>query len=131
MTEYYQVYKCAKCSNIIEVKHTGEGQLMCCNEPMINIITNIESASKEKHIPFVIDEGNIIKIQIGEVLHPMEDKHYIEWIEIIADERVYNRCLKPGDVPIIEFNVINLRDEYIVRTYCNIHGMWEIKKEVI
>ncbi len=131
MTEVFEIYKCTACDSMVEIKHKGEGKLMCCGQDMQNIMGKKEDAGKEKHLPFVILEGNIIKIQVGENMHPMEENHYIEWIEIISDEKVYNKCLRPGDNPVIELNAINANSDYIVRAYCNIHGMWEVKKEAI
>jgi superoxide reductase len=81
MTEKLQIYKCEICGNIVEVLHTGKGQLVCCGQPMKLQVENTVDASKEKHVPVVekIEEG--IKVKVGSVPHPMEEKHYIEWIE--------------------------------------------------
>ncbi len=124
MTRNLQIYKCAACGNIVEMLHEGEGELICCGEPMKLFVENTVDAAKEKHIPVVEKIEGGFKVKVGSVPHPMEDKHYIEWIQIIADDgRVYRKFLKPGREPeavfMIEASVI------IAREYCNIHGLWK------
>ena len=123
MAELHQVYKCGVCGNIVEVVHAGAGvNLVCCGQAMILMKENSIDASKEKHVP-VVEKGATLKVKVGSVPHPMEDKHYIEWIEVIADGRSYKKFLKAGDKPEAEFNV--KADDAIVRAYCNIHGLWK------
>ncbi len=123
MAELHQVYKCGVCGNILEVVHAGAGvNLVCCGQAMILMKENSIDASKEKHVP-VVEKGATLKVKVGSVPHPMEDKHYIEWIEVIADGRSYKKFLKAGDKPEAEFNV--KADDAIVRAYCNIHGLWK------
>ncbi len=123
MAELHQVYKCGVCGNILEVVHAGAGvNLACCGQAMILMKENSIDASKEKHVP-VVEKGATLKVKVGSVPHPMEDKHYIEWIEVIADGRSYKKFLKAGDKPEAEFNV--KADDAIVRAYCNIHGLWK------
>lgn len=123
MTELKQVYKCKVCGNIVEVVHTGKGQLVCCNKPMELLAENSVDAAKEKHVPVVERSGEKITVQVGSVPHPMEEKHYIEWIELITDERVYRRFLKPGEQPEAEF--ICRAENVVARGYCNLHGLWK------
>lgn len=122
MTELNQVYKCEVCDNIVEVLHTGVGELVCCGQPMKLQTANTEDAAEEKHVPVVEKTDTSVKVKVGSVDHPMEDDHYIEWIEVIADGRVYRQNLKPGDKPEAEFNVKS--DKVIARAYCNLHGLW-------
>ncbi len=123
MTEKLQIYKCEICGNIVEVLHAGGGELVCCGQPMKLYKENKTDAAREKHVPVISKEESGYRITVGSVLHPMEDKHYIEWIELIADGTVHRKSLKPGDKPEIFFNVTasNVR----ARAYCNIHGLWE------
>lgn len=123
MTIQKQVYKCNICGNIIEVLHTGVGQLVCCGQPMQLMTENTVDASKEKHVPIIEKTTNGIKIKVGSAPHPMEEKHYIEWIEIIADGISYKKFLKPGDKPEAEF-YINAK-KITAREYCNLHGLWK------
>jgi superoxide reductase len=126
MTQLNQIYKCEVCGNIVEVLHTGNGELVCCGQTMILIEEQSEGEYSEKHAPVVEDLGeDRVKIKIGAVEHPMEEDHYIEWIEVVADGRVLRKTLKPGDKPEREFTIED-RD-FVVRMYCNIHGLWKNK----
>lgn len=123
MAEKLQVYKCEACGNIVEVLHGGGGELVCCGDPMVLFVENTVDAAKEKHVPVVekVDQG--IKVKVGSVPHPMEEKHYIEWVEVIVDGKVCREFLKPGDAPEALFN---LQDENVTaREYCSIHGLWK------
>ena len=123
MTELNQVYKCDVCGNIVELLHTGIGQLVCCEKPMALKKPNVQDASIEKHVPEVEITGNGIKVSVGSVFHPMEGKHYIEWIEVIGGDRTERKFLKPGDEPAAEFYLNT--DNVEVRAYCNLHGLWK------
>jgi superoxide reductase len=123
MAKRREVYKCGVCGNIVEVLHGGKGNLVCCEKPMNLLVENTVDAAKEKHVPVVekIDAG--VKVKVGEVAHPMEEKHWIEWVEIIADGKTYRQYLNPGEVPEAIFNVT--ADQITAREYCNIHGLWK------
>ena len=124
MTKRFEVYKCQNCGNITEVLHVGVGTLACCSQNMTLVTENTVDAAKEKHIPFVSKVSNGIKAKIGEVTHPMEEKHYIEWIQVIsADGTSDRKFLKPGQSPEAEFCGVD--DKSTVREYCNIHGLWK------
>ena len=119
-----EIYKCNICGNIVEVLHAGSGELVCCGQPMELLKEQTEDPEiGEKHVPVIEKTGNGIKVKVGSVPHPMEDKHYIEWIEIIADGKVYRKFLKPGDAPEAEFEI--KADNIIAREYCNLHGLWK------
>ena len=123
MVEQLQVYKCSKCGNIVEVLHGGVGQLVCCNEPMKLMREGSVDAATEKHVPVVEKTAGGFQVKVGAVSHPMEEKHYIEWIEIIADGRVYRRFLKPGEKPEATYQIE--AGSVIAREYCNLHGLWK------
>ncbi|MCE1247053.1 MAG: desulfoferrodoxin [Firmicutes bacterium] len=123
MAEKLQVFKCEKCGLIVEVLHDGKGTLVCCNEPMKNMVENTVDAAKEKHVPVVEKTEHGIKVKVGEVAHPMMDTHWIEWIEVIADGKAYRQFLNPGDVPEAVFCVN--AEKFSVREYCNLHGLWK------
>lgn len=123
MTERLQVYKCEVCGNVVEVLHASEGELVCCKQPMKLFVENTVDAAKEKHVPVVEKTAEGIKVKVGSVAHPMEEKHYIEWIEIIADGKVYRQFLKPGDVPEATFSLST--EQVTAREYCNLHGLWK------
>lgn len=124
MTEKLQIYKCSVCGNIVEVLHAGVGQLVCCGKPMELQAEKAEEEGTEKHLPVVEKTEKGIKVKVGSVPHPMEDKHYIEWIEVIAGRKAYRKFLNPGEPPEAEFE---LSEYEAVREYCNIHGMWKTK----
>lgn len=123
MIKRLEVYKCKVCGNIVEVVHEGAGELVCCNQPMTLNVENTVDASKEKHVPVIekIDGG--YRVKIGSVTHPMEETHYIEWIELSADDKVYREFLKPGMIPEAVFKVDASRVS--AREYCNLHGLWK------
>jgi len=123
ITKQKQIYKCDICGNIVEVLHTGVGELVCCGEPMKLLKEKTEDIGQEKHVPVIekIDKG--VKIKIGSILHPMEESHYIEWIEVIANKKIYRKFLKPGDKPEAEFYID--ADKVSAREYCNLHGLWK------
>ncbi len=118
-----EVYKCNVCGNIVEVLTVGGGELVCCGQPMELLTGKTEDVGREKHVPVLEIEKTGVKVKVGSIPHPMEENHYIEWIEIIADGVAYRRFLKPGDKAEAEFNI---RAEKIeAREYCNIHGLWK------
>ncbi|MCK4413165.1 MAG: desulfoferrodoxin [Candidatus Eisenbacteria sp.] len=123
MAERLQVYKCEICGNIVEVLHGGAGELVCCGKPMKLFTENSVDAAKEKHVPVIEMAGGKIRVTVGSVAHPMEEKHYIEWIELIADGRAYRQFLEPGAPPVAEFQVA--AEKVTAREYCNLHGLWK------
>ncbi len=123
MAEKLEVYKCELCGNIVEVLHGGKGELVCCGKPMVLMTENTVDAAREKHVPVVEISGGTVKVKVGDVAHPMEDKHWIEWIEIIADGKAYRQFLNPGDAPEATFNVDAA--QVTAREYCNLHGLWK------
>jgi superoxide reductase len=123
MTSRFEVYKCEVCGNIIEVLHEGKGELVCCGQPMKLYKENTIDAAKEKHVPVIEKTAKGFKVNVGSVTHPMEEKHYIEWIELIADGVSYRKFLTPGDGPEAEFCLDAAR--VAAREYCNLHGLWK------
>jgi len=123
MTARLQVYKCEVCGNIVEVIHEGQGELVCCGKPMKLLLENTTDASKEKHVPVIEKTSTGIKVKVGSAPHPMEEKHYIEWIQIIADGKAYRQFLSPGNAPEATFDI--KADKITAREYCNIHSLWK------
>lgn len=125
-----QIYKCNVCGNIVEVLHAGGGELVCCGQPMELLMEKTEDQGREKHVPVIEKTAKGIKVKVGSVPHPMEEKHYIEWIEVIADGGVYRKFLKPGDEPEAEFDMQSKeKDEdmakIVAREYCTLHSLWK------
>ncbi len=123
MTELNDIYKCVACSRIVEVVNAGSGTLTCHGQPMVRQEANTVDASKEKHVPVIEKTASGIKVKIGAVPHPMEEKHYIEMIEVIADGVSYKKFLKPGDKPETEFCI--QAAQVTAREYCTLHGLWK------
>ena len=122
-----EIYKCEICGNIVEITHEGPGELVCCSKPMKKMEPQTADTSTEKHVPFIKREDNKYIVKVGEnTAHPMEEKHYIEWIELNVDGNVYKKYLKPGDAPEAIFEVPEGRNVF-AREYCTLHGLWEKK----
>jgi len=125
MTNLYEVYKCGVCGNTTRVIHASGGTMVCCGQPMTLMPEKTEDAGKEKHVPVVEKSAKGIIVKVGSVPHPMEEKHYIEWIEVRYGGTVYVHELKPGDRPEAEFCVPDVTVK--ARAYCNVHGLWTNK----
>jgi superoxide reductase len=124
MVEKMEIYKCVVCDNIVEVVRGGKGQLVCCGKPMENMQEKTEDAANEKHVPVVEETGAGVKVTVGSTAHPMEEKHYIEWIQVTSEDgSAYRKFLAPGDEPSAEFPV--KKEKITAREYCNIHGLWK------
>lgn len=123
MAEKLEIYKCEACGNIVEILHGGEGELVCCDQPMKKFTENTVDAAKEKHVPVVEKTSEGYHVKVGEVAHPMEEKHYIEWIELLADGKAYRQFLEPGAAPEATFQVEAA--QVTAREYCNVHGLWK------
>jgi len=125
MTKLLQIYKCNVCGNIVEVIFTGVGELVCCGKPMELMTENSVDASMEKHVPVFNQMADTLNVKVGSIPHPMEESHYIEWIEVIdEDGKVMRKFLKPGGSPEATF-CIKTKGKLTVREYCNIHGLWK------
>ena len=123
MMEKRQIYKCGQCGNIVEVLFVGGGELVCCGQPMSLVSENTVDASKEKHVPVLEKTADGWWVSVGAVPHPMEEKHYIQWIELMAEGMVYRAELKPGVPPKAFFPV--KAEKVTAREYCNLHGLWK------
>jgi len=126
MAVKYEIYKCDICGNVVEVLHGGKGELVCCGKPMKLMEEQTAEQVYEKHVPVVEKIAKGIKTVVGSTLHPMEEKHYIEWIQVITDQGACKKFLKPGDKPEAIFK--GVQDWEKVREYCNIHGLWKFEK---
>ncbi len=123
MTERLQVYKCEVCGNMVEVIHVGGGTLVCCGQNMRLLKEGETDAATEKHVPVIEKTDGGIKVTVGSVAHPMQEDHFIEWIEVIIDGKAYRQFLNPGEKPEAFFNVDG--DNITAREYCNLHGLWK------
>jgi superoxide reductase len=121
--ERLQSYRCELCGNIVEVLHVGGGTLVCCGQNMTHLVENTVDAAREKHVPILEKTEQGYTVKVGSVSHPMEEKHYIEWVELIADNAVHRAFLEPGGAPEAFFAV--QATSVTARAYCNLHGLWK------
>jgi superoxide reductase len=124
LPELREIYKCETCGNIVEVIHPGAGALVCCGEEMVLLDEKTEDSTTEKHVPFIkkTEDGVVVRVGQNED-HPMMEKHYIEWIQVLADGVSYRKFLNPGDEPEAVFKIE--AEEITARELCNIHGVWK------
>lgn len=120
-------YKCKKCGKIIAVIKGSPCDTMCCGEAMVELKANTTDAAVEKHVPVVQKNGNLVEVSVGSVAHPMEEKHYIEWISLETKEANLMKALKPGDEPKAVFALTDGDDVVRAYAYCNLHGLWADK----
>lgn len=120
-----QIYRCNVCGNIVELIHVGGGNLICCGTEMELLSEEPKDVGVEKHVPVLEKTEKGFKVKVGSVPHPMEETHFIEWIELRAGDEVCKKFLKPGDTPEAEFELedVDLSDVK-AREYCTIHGLW-------
>ncbi len=127
MTEKLEMYRCDICGNFVQVLLSGEGELVCCGQPMKKINANTtENVNTEYHIPvYKYTDKDGIVIQVGKEPHPMTNEHYIMFIETISEDK---KCIKlhylnPGDEPkMLKNSQIGKEKAY---AFCNLHGLWE------
>ena len=117
--------RCKKCSNIIALVRKDEKDIICCGEPMVEIIPGEVNAAKEKHVPVYSKDGSKVTVSVGDVAHPMQDDHYIQWISIQTKAGNQRKALKPGDLPKTEFLIDESDEIEAVYAYCNLHGLWK------
>jgi superoxide reductase len=122
-TQNSQVYQCSVCGNQVEVVRSGGGTLVCCNQPMALLEENTTDAAQEKHVPVIEQIDGGVKVTVGEVAHPMQEDHWIEWIEVIVDGKTCRQTLNPGDAPEAVFSVAGA--QITARALCNLHGLWK------
>lgn len=122
-TQRLQVYKCPVCAIVAEVLDGGAGELVCCGEPMRLLQENTTDAAKEKHVPVIRKTDGGFTVTVGSVAHPMEEKHFIQWVELLADGKAYRQFLQPGQKPEAFFAI--QAASVSARELCNLHGLWK------
>jgi len=127
MAKKRRIYKCEICGNIVEVLEEGAGTLVCCGQNMTLLEEKTEDEGQEKHVPIIEISGNKAKVKVGSIPHPMEEAHYIQFIQLLIDENIYTKYLKPRQLPEAEFEIPTNYKEISAREYCNIHGLWKSK----
>ena len=123
MTKKNELYKCEVCGNIVSIMHEGAGTLVCCGQEMKLLESGVEDAALEKHVPFVTRDEKGIHVQVGEMLHPMDEDHYIQWITLVSQNKTKTVFLSPGDNPEAIFE--STSEKVTIYAYCNLHGLWK------
>ncbi|MDD1653983.1 MAG: desulfoferrodoxin [Methanomicrobiales archaeon] len=123
MTQRYQVYWCRVCGNMVEVTRVGRGDLVCCGVPMVLLPEQSVEAFHEKHRPLAQEMEGGLRVVVGAVPHPMEDRHFIEWIDVVTEGGVCRKYLRPGDPSRADFPGVT--SPLKVRAYCSEHGLWK------
>ena len=126
MTKRNDIYRCEICGNIVTVLHESFGELVCCNKPMKKLEEQTsDEIMGEKHVPIVINNNSETTVQVGSLPHPMTEEHYIEFIEILSEDEIRIKYLKPHETA--EYKT-NFTKDFIAKEYCNLHGLWSNKK---
>ena len=115
---------CKHCGNVVEFIRDKGTQLVCCGDPMKELIPNTTDAATEKHVPVATLEGDKLTVKVGSVAHPMLPEHYIEWIAVITDKSLQRFYLDPGEKPEAVFTIADAEGAEVYE-YCNIHGLWK------
>lgn len=122
MIKKREIYSCSKCGMVLEALTDGTST-ECCGNEMELLIENIKEASLEKHIPVIEKVEGGYKVIVGSIPHPMEEAHYIQWIELNEGDKVQIKFMSPGQEPMAEFK--SDASEVTAREYCNLHGLWK------
>ena len=123
--EDYKIYVCKHCGKIVEVfPQTHCCETICCGEPMKELVANTTDAATEKHVPAVEVEGNIVKVQVGSVAHPMTEAHHISFVTLITNKAVMRHDFAHTDAPVATFALSEGEKPIKVYEYCNLHGLW-------
>ena len=115
---------CAHCSNLAEMIYDTDIPLKCCGDEMKQLVPGSVKASGEKHTPVVKVAGNIVEVNVGDIHHPMEEDHWIEWVQLVTDQGSYRKWLRPGQKPSVQFLLVEEK-ALEVYAYCNLHGLWK------
>ncbi|WP_457551527.1 desulfoferrodoxin [Desulfobacula sp.] len=123
MAEKMGIYKCSLCGNIVQVLHGEKPAVMCCGQEMDLLTENTVDAAVEKHVPVIEKIEGGYRVKVGSVAHPMEEKHFIEWIELVSGDFVQRQMLTPTSTPEAQF--FTCEEKVFARAYCNLHGLWK------
>ena len=121
-------FRCKICGNLVGMIHESGMPIICCGQPMTELVPNTVDASQEKHVPVVTVSGSGVHVAVGSVDHPMTEEHYIQWIYLHTEQGGQRKCLKPGDKPAADFALTEGDKLIAAYEYCNLHGLW--KKDV-
>lgn len=118
-------YRCAKCGQMVAIVEKKGCPIMCCGQPMEEVVAGTTDASVEKHVPVIKQEGNLVTVTVGAVEHPMVEEHYIEWIALQTKQGNQRKKLNPGDKPEAVFALVDGDEVVAAYAYCNLHSLWK------
>ncbi|MBO7677289.1 MAG: desulfoferrodoxin Dfx [Erysipelotrichaceae bacterium] len=118
-------YRCAKCGQMVAIVEKKGCPIMCCGQPMEEIIPGTSDAAAEKHVPVIKQEGNLVTVCVGEVEHPMLPEHFIEWIALQTKQGNQRKKLNPGEKPQAVFALVDGDEVVAAYAYCNLHSLWK------
>ena len=117
-------YICEKCGNLVEKIDDSGVPMVCCGQKMTPIVAGTVEASREKHIPVATVDGNVVRVSVGSVEHPMAEEHSILWVELKTDKGVQRKNLEVGKPPVVSFALVDEKPVEVL-AYCNLHGLWK------
>lgn len=120
-------FKCQKCGKVMALLVESSCPTMCCGEAMVELHAGTTDAAVEKHVPVITTKDRLVEVTVGSVEHPMEEKHFIEWIALQSEQGVHIKKLSPGQPPKASFSVVDGNQVHGAYAYCNIHGLWSSK----
>ena len=120
-----QIFKCKTCGKVIMILKNSSCGTVCCGEDMVELTANTTDAAVEKHVPVISVNGGVAEVRVGEVAHPMQEEHYIEWIALETNQASHIVYLKPGEEPVARFALLDGEEVVSAYDYCNLHGLWK------
>lgn len=125
MCKDQKFFICKHCGNIVGMIHSSGVPVVCCGEPMSELVPNTIEASVEKHLPAVETNGSSVSVKIGSVPHPMSEAHYIDWVYLMTEQGGQRKCLSIGGEPAVSFSLTDGDKAVSAFAYCNLHGLWK------
>ena len=119
-----RVFRCKKCGQMVMMLKKSKCDMYCCEEAMAELIPGTTDAAVEKHVPVYEVKDNKVYVTVGDVIHPMMEQHYIEWIVLETKNGIQKKDLTPEDEPKAIFPLIEGDSVIAVYEYCNLHGLW-------
>lgn len=120
-----RVFRCKKCGQMVIMLKKSKCDMYCCGLAMEELIPGTTDAAVEKHVPVYEVKDNKVYVTIGDVIHPMVENHYIEWIILETEKGIQKKDLTPKDEPKAIFPLLEGDKVLAVYEYCNLHGLWK------
>lgn len=121
----HRFFICKHCKNLIGMIHNAGVPIICCGEPMQELVANTAEAANEKHLPAVTVNGSNVEVQVGSVAHPMSEEHHIAWVYLQTDCGGQRKILQITGEPKVCFALTEGETPVAVFAYCNLHSLWK------